>query len=90
MRRREFITLLCGAAAAWPPAARAQQSERVRRMGVLHPQAADDAERQAYLAAFRQELERLAGPTAAIFKLTTDGARATPQTRANMLQSWLR
>ena len=59
MRRREFITLLCGAAAAWPPAARAQQSERVRRIGVLQSQAADDAERQAYLAAFRQELERL-------------------------------
>ena len=58
MRRREFITGL-GGTVAWPLAARAQQSERVRRIGVLQSQAADDAEREAYLSAFRQELERL-------------------------------
>ena len=59
MRRREFITLLGGAAAAWPLAAHAQQRERMRRIGVLLPTGADDPEFQARVGAFLQELSQL-------------------------------
>jgi putative ABC transport system substrate-binding protein len=59
MRRREFITLLCGAVAAWPPAARSQQRDRVRRIGVLMALAADDPAGQARFVAFVQTLQEL-------------------------------
>jgi putative tryptophan/tyrosine transport system substrate-binding protein len=59
MRRREFITLLGGAAVSWPLAARAQQGERMRRIGVLMNLGSDDAEGQARNAAFLQGLQEL-------------------------------
>jgi putative ABC transport system substrate-binding protein len=59
MRRREFITLLGGAAATWPRAAHAQQPERMRRIGVHLPTTSDDPEFQARLAAFHQGLALL-------------------------------
>ena len=59
MRRREFISLIGSVAATWPLVARAQQPERMRRIGVLMSLAADDPEAQARLAAFAQGLREL-------------------------------
>ena len=59
MRRREFITLLGSAAAAWPLAARAQQGEQMRRIGALLPFNTEDAEGKTIVAALRQGLEKL-------------------------------
>jgi putative tryptophan/tyrosine transport system substrate-binding protein len=57
MKRRQCITLLGSAVAAWPVAARAQQGERMRRVGVLMNLPADDPEAQLYMAAFQQGLQ---------------------------------
>jgi putative ABC transport system substrate-binding protein len=59
LRRRQFITLLGGAAAAWPLAAGAQQPERMRLIGVLMAYAESDPEGQAWVAAFREGLQKL-------------------------------
>ena len=60
MKRREFITLLGGAAATWPFAARAQPPDRMRRIGVLMAYAEGDQEAgQTRVAAFREGLQKL-------------------------------
>jgi ABC-type uncharacterized transport system substrate-binding protein len=59
MRRREFITLLCGAAAAWPLTARAQQPDRMRRIGVLMGFPESDSQAQSFIAAFQNGLQKL-------------------------------
>jgi putative tryptophan/tyrosine transport system substrate-binding protein len=58
LRRRQVLTLLGGTAAAWPLAARAQQAERVRRIGVLMNLSADDPDSQARIGAFLQGLQQ--------------------------------
>ena len=71
MRRREFITLLGGAVAAWPLVARAQQRERMRRIGVLLPGAPDDAEYQSWIGAFLQGLAQLGWITGRNIRIET-------------------
>ena len=89
-RRREFITLLGGAAAAWPLAARAQQPERVRRIGVLMNLAADDPEGQARLAAFVQGLRQLGWIDGRNVRIDTRWAAAMPSACADTPRNWSR
>jgi hypothetical protein len=79
MRRRQFVALLGGAAAAWPLAARAQQPERMRRIGVLLPAAPDDAEWQAWLGAFLQGLAQSGWITGRNIRIETRWTKFDPE-----------
>ncbi|HKF12413.1 MAG TPA: ABC transporter substrate-binding protein [Xanthobacteraceae bacterium] len=78
LKRRAFITLL-GGATAWPLAARAQQAERVRRIGVLLPAAPDDAEQQSWLGAFLQGLAQSGWITGRNIRIETRWTRFDPE-----------
>jgi ABC-type uncharacterized transport system substrate-binding protein len=78
MRRREFITLLGGAATAWPLAARAQQRQRMRGIGVLIGSTANDAEGQARIAAFLQGLQELGWSVGRNLRIDIRWAGANP------------
>ena len=90
MKRREFITLLGGATATWPLAARAQQSGRTRRIGVLMGPSANDPEAQARIAALLQGLQQLGWAVGRNVRSTFAGPQAMPKTVADTRQNWLR
>src|SRR5262249_1225131 len=87
VKRREFITLL-GGAAAWPLAARAQQANRVRRIGVLNPFVENDAEARANLTSFRQTLEKLGWSDGRNVASTIAGAAPTRRASVPTRKSW--
>jgi len=76
MRRREFVTLLGGAAIVWPLAARAQQPDRMRRIDVLMAYAESDPEGQALVAAFREGLQKLGWTESRNIRIDTRWAAA--------------
>ena len=89
MERREFISLL-GGAAAWPLAARAQQPERLRRIGVLMNRAADNPEGQDRLAAFHQGLQELGWGIGRNVRIDTRWSEDNADRSANMPANWSR
>ena len=90
MKRRAFITLLGGTAATWPLAARAQQPERMRRIGVLMHTGADEPEAQACFAAFMQGLQEIRLGRWAQYADRLSWSEAMPRACANMRQNWSR
>jgi putative tryptophan/tyrosine transport system substrate-binding protein len=78
VRRREFITVFGGAAATWPLAVRAQQPERLRRVGLLLGYSEGDAEGQASTAAFRQKLQELGWTEDRNIRIDTRWASSDP------------
>ena len=83
--RREFIPAFGGAAVAWPIAAGAQQSIRMRRMGLLVGYAENDSEAQAHIAALRETLQKLGWRRTTAFRSTSGGLLET-STRCTVTQ----
>ena len=78
LKRRDFITLL-GGAVAWPLAARAQQRERMRRIGIIQPASSDDAEYQVRVGALLQELQQLGWITGRNIRIETRWTKFDPE-----------
>jgi putative ABC transport system substrate-binding protein len=88
MRRREFITLIGGAAAALPLAAQAQQAEGVRRIGLLTGIAGEDAQTKIRIAAFLLELQKLGWTEGRNVQIDIRAGAGNLATRANTRLSW--
>ena len=88
LKRRHFITLIGGAAAAWPIAVRAQQSVATPRIGVLTTLADKDFEGQLRVAVFRQELQKLGWIEEAISGSSTAGLPVTPNGFGPTPRNW--
>jgi ABC-type uncharacterized transport system substrate-binding protein len=86
MKRREVLTLLGGAAATWPLAARAQQPDQVRRIGVLMGYAENDSEAQAWVAAFREGLQNLGWAEGRNIRIDTRWAAADAEAMQRFAQ----
>src|SRR6516164_7500023 len=79
MRRRDFIKVIGGSAVAWPLAARAQQPERMRRIGVLLPTSPDDEEYQSWIGAFLQGLAQSGWITGRNIRIETRWTKFDPE-----------
>jgi putative ABC transport system substrate-binding protein len=88
MKRRDFITLLGGAAAVWPLAARAQQADRMRRIGVL--MGVEDLQYRLRIEAFVQRLRQLGWIEGRNVQIDYRWGRATPTAFAAPRRNWSR